>query len=246
MNSTLLPISAAVASSTTPALITNDAVVLGLLMGTLALIFWSSQNPSFKRFYTYVPALLLCYFIPGLFGTLGLISGEHSQLYFVASRYLLPTSLVLLTLSLDLRAIRRLGSKIVIMFLAGTFGVLIGGPLAILIVSTVSPETVGGVVPDTPNLICDVEVVCNQLEDAYLEAVTGASACREDSDCQILNGQCGSGVGGCYEFVNMTLTQEDLDAIGRRFGAQCNGPVCDCPPPPNNIACNDGICGPGN
>ena len=148
MNSTLLPISAAVASSTTPALITNDAVVLGLLMGTLALIFWSSQNPSFKRFYTYVPALLLCYFIPGLFGTLGLISGEHSQLYFVASRYLLPTSLVLLTLSLDLRAIRRLGSKIVIMFLAGTFGVLIGGPLAILIVSTVSPETVGGVGPD--------------------------------------------------------------------------------------------------
>ena len=148
MSSTSLPLLALGSPSENSALITNDAVVFGILMGTLSLIFWSSSHPKFKRFYTYVPALLLCYFIPGLLGTLGVISGERSQLYFVASRYLLPTSLVLLTLSLDLGAIRRLGSKIIIMFLAGTLGVLIGGPLSILIVSTLSPETVGGVGPD--------------------------------------------------------------------------------------------------
>ena len=150
MSSTLLSIHAVASSRSNPALITNDAVVFGLLMGILALIFWSShsEHPALKRFYAYVPALLLCYFIPGLLGTLGLISGGHSQLYFVASRYLLPTALVLLTLSLDLGAIRRLGRKIVMMFLAGTVGVVVGGPLSILIVSTVSPETVGGVGPD--------------------------------------------------------------------------------------------------
>ncbi len=131
-------------------LISNDAVVFGILAVLLGLIFWTSQSehPGWKKFYRFVPALLLCYFLPGLLGTAGIISGEDSQLYFVASRYLLPTALVLLTLSLDLPAIRRLGGKIVLLFLTGTVGVVIGGPLAILLVSTVAPEVVGGAGPD--------------------------------------------------------------------------------------------------
>lgn len=127
-------------------LIQNDAVVFGLLAATLALIFYtaSSPLPVFRRFYTYVPALLLCYFIPALYNTLGLIDGEHSQLYYVASRYLLPATLVLLTLSIDLPAISRLGPKAIIMFLTGTLGIVIGGPLALLLWSVLSPETVAG------------------------------------------------------------------------------------------------------
>jgi uncharacterized membrane protein len=126
-------------------LITNDAVVLGILLAILTFVFRtsSSDHPFWKRFYTYVPSLLLCYFLPSLLSTTGIISGDTSRLYFVASRYLLPTSLVLLTLSIDLPAIRRLGPKAIIMFATGTVGVLIGGPLAILIVSRFSPETVG-------------------------------------------------------------------------------------------------------
>jgi hypothetical protein len=41
------------------ALITNDAVVLGLLVSTLALVFYSSTLPQFKRFYTIIPTLLV-------------------------------------------------------------------------------------------------------------------------------------------------------------------------------------------
>lgn len=128
----------------------NDAIVLGILMVILAFVFKtsSSKNPRWQKFYTYVPSLLLCYFIPAVFNTLGIIHGESSNLYHVASRYLLPTSLVLLTLSIDLKGIIRLGPKAIIMFLAGTVGIVIGGPLAILIVSTFSPEIVGGVGPD--------------------------------------------------------------------------------------------------
>ena len=77
-----------------------------------------------------------------------MIDGESSSLYFVASRYLLPTSLILLTLSIDLKGIGRLGPKAIIMFLAGTVGIMIGGPLAIMLVGSVSPETVGGAGPD--------------------------------------------------------------------------------------------------
>ncbi len=129
-----------------PPMITNDAVVFGILMLILATIFVTSasRNPLWKKFYTFVPSLLLCYFIPSILNSLHVIDGESSKLYFVASRYLLPTSLVLLTLSIDLKGIRKLGPKAIIMFLAGTLGIMIGGPLAILIVGSFSPETVGG------------------------------------------------------------------------------------------------------
>ncbi|MDH3783992.1 MAG: DUF819 family protein, partial [Acidobacteriota bacterium] len=132
------------------ALITNDAVVLGLLAVILGAIFWSAHSPraGFRKFYKYVPALLLCYFIPSIFNSLGVIDGEHSKLYFVSSRYLLPTTLVLLTLSIDLKAILRLGPKALTMFFTGTVGIVIGGPLAILITSMFAPELVGGNGPD--------------------------------------------------------------------------------------------------
>jgi uncharacterized membrane protein len=128
------------------ALITDDAVVLGLLAATLGAVFWTanSEHPFWRGFYKYVPALLLCYFIPALYNTFGLIDGEQSRLYFVSSRYLLPATLVLLTLAIDLPAIMRLGPKAIVLFLTGTAGVLIGGPLALVAVGAVSPETVGG------------------------------------------------------------------------------------------------------
>lgn len=127
-------------------IITNDAVILGMLMVILALVFKtaSSEKPFWIKFYTYVPSLLLCYFIPSILNSTGLVSGEQSGLYKIASRYLLPASLILLTLSIDFKAIKRLGPKAVIMFFAGTIGVILGGPLAIIIVGSFAPELVGG------------------------------------------------------------------------------------------------------
>ncbi len=127
-------------------MITKDVHVLGLLFTLLALVFAStgSSRPGWQKFYAYFPSLLLCYFLPSVFATLGVISGDHSQLYTVASRYLLPACLVLLCLSIDLEGLRKLGPKALIMFLTGSVGIIIGGPLALLIVGTISPETVGG------------------------------------------------------------------------------------------------------
>jgi uncharacterized membrane protein len=132
------------------ALFTNDASVLGILLMVLAFIFYtsSSEKPFWKKFYTYIPALLLCYFLPSILNSMGVISGEESGLYFMASRYLLPASLVLLTLSIDLKGIVALGPKAIIMFLAGTVGIVIGGPLTIIMLSYISPDLVGGVGPD--------------------------------------------------------------------------------------------------
>ena len=131
-------------------LIKNDAVVFGILMGILSFVLLTSNSnhPNWKKFYKYFPALLLCYFIPSVFNSLGIISGKDSNLYFVASRYLLPASLVLLTISVDLPAIKRLGSKAVIMFFTGTVGIVLGGPLSILLASMIAPDLVGGQGPE--------------------------------------------------------------------------------------------------
>ena len=127
-------------------LITNDAVVLGLMATILGAVFYTSHsdNRFFKAFYKYVPALLLCYFIPSLFNSFGVIDGEGSSLYKMASRYLLPASLVLLTLSVDFKAILGLGPKALIMFLTGTLGIVIGGPIALMSVGYFFPQELGG------------------------------------------------------------------------------------------------------
>lgn len=176
---------------------TNDAVVLGLLLAVLAGIFYTSHldQPGWKKFYTYVPALLLCYFIPALLHwPLGLIAAHwydydlidflqknghavpdlsmsyseleqyfkdqnlekatngfkhHSQLYFVASRFLLPASLVLLCLGIDFKGLKDLGPKALIMFFAATVGIVIGGPLALFIVLNFA----GGIIPAEPDQV---------------------------------------------------------------------------------------------
>ena len=99
----------------------------------------------------------MAYFVPAILTTTGIIAPEwtsvaadgtatesSSSLYHMASRYLLPAALVLMTLSLDLKGVFNLGPKALWMFLAGTVGIILGGPLAVLIVGSISPETVGG------------------------------------------------------------------------------------------------------
>ncbi|MGB5364040.1 MAG: DUF819 family protein, partial [Aureibaculum sp.] len=99
---------------------TNDTIVFGLLMISLGVIFYTSslKKGFWYKFYNIVPALFMAYMVPALFTTLGLIapewetvteSGEvvhHStNLYYMSSRYLLPAALVLMTLSIDLKAV---------------------------------------------------------------------------------------------------------------------------------------------
>ncbi|QXP62827.1 MULTISPECIES: DUF819 domain-containing protein [unclassified Polaribacter] len=143
---------------TTPTF-TNDAIVFGILMLSLGFVFYTENIKSgfWHKFYKIVPGLFMAYFIPAIFTTAGIISPEwetlntageivtgKSQLYYISSRFLLPAALVLMTLSIDLKAIFNLGSKALIMFFTGTVGIIIGGPIAILLISIFSPETVGG------------------------------------------------------------------------------------------------------
>lgn len=140
-------------------LFTKDTIVFGLLMIALGLVFITESigKGFWKKFYTIIPGLFVAYMLPAVLTTTGLISPEwesisddktilkhSSSLYYVASRYLLPAALVLMTLSIDLKAVFNLGWKALAMFFTGTLGIVIGGPIAILIVALIYPEAVGG------------------------------------------------------------------------------------------------------
>jgi len=140
---------------------TNDTIVFGLLMLSLGVIFYTESSKKWAGFYKIIPGLFMAYMLPAVLTTIGVIAPEwettsstgeiiehHSNLYYMASRYLLPAALVLMTLSLDLKAVFSLGPKALIMFFTGTIGIIIGGPIAILVISAISPETVGGIGPD--------------------------------------------------------------------------------------------------
>jgi uncharacterized membrane protein len=127
-------------------LITNDAVVLGLLAATLGFVFWTASRPQgfWKKFYAIVPALLMCYLLPAIYNSVGLIDGETSKLYPMARDYLLPSSLALFCIAIDIGAILRLGPKAIIMFLTGTVGVMLGAIVSFVAMGLIHPETVAG------------------------------------------------------------------------------------------------------
>lgn len=131
-------------------LITNDAITLGILMMMLAFVFVTAASESkfWKKFYGVIPTLLMCYFLPSLLNSFGLIDPSESQLYFMASRYLLPACLVLLTISVDLKELAKLGPKALIMFFTGTIGIMFGGPIAIFLFSFLAPDIINAPPPN--------------------------------------------------------------------------------------------------
>jgi len=123
------------------ALVNDPAAVLIVLLAVLAIIFWFGETAPGKKLFGIVPSLVFCYFLPTTLTTLGILPAE-SVLYDWIKSYLLPTSLMLLILSLDVPGIVRLGPKALIMMLAGTAGVIIGAPIALWIFSSwVPPDT---------------------------------------------------------------------------------------------------------
>lgn len=127
-------------------LISDDAIVFGILMAVLAVVFYTANLKSSlsQKFYAIIPPLLLCYFIPGLLNSFHIISGEVSGIYHISSNYLLPACLVLFTLSLNLGELWKMRKNAGIMFFTGMFGIVIGGPIAVWIVSLFAPDVVTG------------------------------------------------------------------------------------------------------
>ena len=112
--------------------------IVGVLIVILALLFAARQTAPGRWFFSRIPLLVFAYFVPTLFSNLGFLPTESSVYGFIKDA-LLPASLVLLTLSVDVKAVLRLGRPALILFLVGTFSIVIGGPIAFLCLKWMIP-----------------------------------------------------------------------------------------------------------
>ncbi|TNE46952.1 MAG: hypothetical protein EP343_21775 [Deltaproteobacteria bacterium] len=91
-------------------------------------------------------------------------------------------------------------------------------------------------VPGKPNS-------CDSVRNAYNSLVQNNRSCQADSECHILTGHCGVGLGGCYYATNVNLKQSQLDQLRTQWSnQQCSGPVCRCAAPPQGAKCSSGVC----
>ncbi|HUG53679.1 MAG TPA: DUF819 family protein [Vicinamibacteria bacterium] len=121
------------------ALVDSAPGVLSVLLAVLASLFMFNRHPWGRRLFRVVPLLVFCYFVPAALSNLGVIPLE-SDVYLFIRRVLLPASLLLLVLATDIPAVLSLGKHAVVLFLAGTGSIALGGPLAFLALGWTIPD----------------------------------------------------------------------------------------------------------
>lgn len=121
------------------ALIADPTAVFCYIAALAGLMFWLSGLPRFKRFFEITPPVIYAYFLPTISTTLGIIP-QASPAYDWMTRYLLPTALVLLMITVDLKGIVRLGPMALLMVVAGSVGIILGAPIALLLFGSFLPE----------------------------------------------------------------------------------------------------------
>lgn len=111
----------------------NDNIgIVAVLLGIEAGIFYLAEYKNTKRFFNFLPPMFWIYFLPMLASTFKILPAQ-SEVYKFISALFLPASLLLLMLSVDIAAILKLGRKALTMMLAGSLGIILGGPLVLFI-----------------------------------------------------------------------------------------------------------------
>jgi len=113
-------------------LISEPTGVFVYLAAVLGVILWLSGVSELRRLFRITPVIIYAYFIPTLSTSVG-ITPIASPTYDWMARYLLPFSLMLLMMTVDVRAILRLGKMALVMMLVGAAGIVIGGPIALAV-----------------------------------------------------------------------------------------------------------------
>ena len=105
----------------------------------IGLIHYLKSLSVFKKVFKYAPPIIWIYFLPMLSSGIGIIPTD-SSLYSWTSKYLLPPALILLLLSSNVKILSTLGSKAIGTMLFGTLGIVLGGPISLLIFGSFLPE----------------------------------------------------------------------------------------------------------
>lgn len=119
-------------ADTATSLLTDPMAVFAFLSMVVGLIFWVSELDRFKKLFELVPPVIYVYFIPMFATTVG-ITPASSPTYDWMTRYLLLFALLLLMISVDMKSVAKLGPMALFMVVAGTFGIVIGGPISLML-----------------------------------------------------------------------------------------------------------------
>ncbi len=121
-------------------MITNPLLIVVVLVSIEAFVLGLSRHERTKRFFNFLPAVFWIYFLPMLAATFGLITAK-SPVYGMITTWLLPASLILLLLPVDMKAILKLGPTALAMFFIGAAGIMAGAVLSFaLFKPLVGPE----------------------------------------------------------------------------------------------------------
>lgn len=120
-------------------IISSPVWIVTVLLCIEATIFFLSENKYTKKFFNILPPMFWIYFLPMLCTTFGVFP-QQTQVFKSISDFVLPVCLVILFLSVDIPAILKLGKKAIIMFFAGSLGIILGGPLSLIVFKKWLPE----------------------------------------------------------------------------------------------------------
>ena len=113
-------------------MIHNPILLILVLLAVESSILFLAANPRTKHWFNFLPSMFWIYFLPMLLSTCGIMDAK-SPLYAGITRYLLPPALFLLLLNMDIKAIFRLGPCALVMFFAGSFGIMLGMVMSFVI-----------------------------------------------------------------------------------------------------------------
>ena len=113
-------------------MIHNPIYLILILIAVEFSVLFLAGNPRTKHLFKFLPSMFWIYFLPMVLSTCGVIDAK-SPLYAGITRYLLPPALFLLLLNMDIKAISRLGPAALVMFFAGSFGIMLGMVISFII-----------------------------------------------------------------------------------------------------------------
>jgi len=112
--------------------ISSPAGVLTVLCGVGALFFWLEERTKAKLF-NYFPPLIFIYALPAVMSNTGLLTNA-SPVYDWLGSTVLPMLLVIMLLKVDVGSTIKMMGRGVFVMLFGTAGVVLGAPIAFLLV----------------------------------------------------------------------------------------------------------------
>jgi uncharacterized membrane protein len=106
-------------------MIQHPLFIIVVLLAIEVFVLCLSQHERTKHWFDFIPSVFWIYFLPMLASTSGLIDAKSPVLSSITT-YLLPASLLLLLVVVDIKAIMRLGGMALAMFFIGSAGIMAG------------------------------------------------------------------------------------------------------------------------